>query len=263
VLVADAQLAGFPSVMVDAIALELSKKGCEMLLVEAAAIQFVMDAFGHLKAIGATEAAKPLLDKAGVEPDAGIVPIDECFVQAAGRRYGAGSIKYARSPEVSVLVDSCTTTSRSYSCTKHSIGYRNISPWPSFKCVLSLQTIIRRWIMGHTTDKIAGVANQAAGKVKARYGQSHRLKRNRGGGACPGGQRQGRVTHMCGYNGLNRGWCHLVFRSMPLPLAKSCASDSETDRQEDRHCRLISREGPPNPGCNLKQRSPPGCQEFV
>jgi catalase len=87
VLVADTQLAGFPSVMVDAIVLELSKKGCEMLLAEAAAIQFVMDAFGHLKAIGATAAAKPLLDKAGVEPDGGIVPIDERFVQAAGRRY--------------------------------------------------------------------------------------------------------------------------------------------------------------------------------
>ena len=87
VLEADAQLAGFPSVMVDAIVLELSKKGCEMLLTEAAAIQFVMDAFGHLKAIGATAAAKPLLDKAGVEPEAGIVPIDERFVQAAGRRY--------------------------------------------------------------------------------------------------------------------------------------------------------------------------------
>ncbi len=30
----------------DAIALELSKKGCEKLLVEAVVIQFVMDAFG-------------------------------------------------------------------------------------------------------------------------------------------------------------------------------------------------------------------------
>ena len=32
VLEADAQLAGFPSVMVDAIALELANKGCELLL---------------------------------------------------------------------------------------------------------------------------------------------------------------------------------------------------------------------------------------
>ena len=36
-----------------------------MLLKEAAAVQFVMDAFGHLKAIGHSAAAKPLLDKAG------------------------------------------------------------------------------------------------------------------------------------------------------------------------------------------------------
>jgi catalase len=42
------------------------------VLKEAAAVQFVMDAFGHLKAIGHTPEAKPLLDKAGIEPDAGV-----------------------------------------------------------------------------------------------------------------------------------------------------------------------------------------------
>ena len=41
------------------------------------------------KGIGATAAAKPLLDKAGVVPDAGIVPIDERCVQAAGRAAAA------------------------------------------------------------------------------------------------------------------------------------------------------------------------------
>jgi catalase len=86
-LKADAQLAGFPSVMVDAIALALSKEGCAMLVKDAAAIQFVMDAFGHLKAIGATPEAQPLLDKAGVEKDEGVVPLDAKFVKAAGRRY--------------------------------------------------------------------------------------------------------------------------------------------------------------------------------
>lgn len=84
---ADAQLAGFPSVMTDAIAVILSKAGCDKLLMEAVAVQFVMDAFGHLKAIGASAAAKPLLDKAGVEPDEGVVSIDGDFVKAAGRRY--------------------------------------------------------------------------------------------------------------------------------------------------------------------------------
>ncbi|GAA0337146.1 hypothetical protein GCM10009087_54500 [Sphingomonas oligophenolica] len=44
-------------------------------------------AFGHLKAIGHTPEAQPLLDKAGVVPDDGVVPLDKAFVQAAGRRY--------------------------------------------------------------------------------------------------------------------------------------------------------------------------------
>ena len=67
-LKADGQLAGTPSQTVDAIALVLSQEGASTLLKDAAAIQFVMDAFGHLKAIGASAAAQPLLDKAGVEP---------------------------------------------------------------------------------------------------------------------------------------------------------------------------------------------------
>jgi catalase len=96
-LKADAQLAGFPSVMVDAVALALSKKGCEMLLNQAVAVQFVMDAFGHLKAIGASAAAKPLLDKAGVTPDEGIVTLGDGFVEAAGRRY------WDREPKVRML----------------------------------------------------------------------------------------------------------------------------------------------------------------
>ena len=94
---ADAQLAGCPSVMVDAIAVVLSREGCDMLMKEAAAIQFVMDAFGHLKAIGHTPEAKPLLDKAGVKPDAGVVPADKAFVKAAGTRY------WDREPSVRML----------------------------------------------------------------------------------------------------------------------------------------------------------------
>jgi catalase len=86
VLKADAQLAGAPSVTVDAIALVLSEAGCAALIKDAAAVQFVMDAFGHLKAIGFTPAAQPLLDKAGVEPDEGVVNLDG-FIEAAGRRY--------------------------------------------------------------------------------------------------------------------------------------------------------------------------------
>ena len=59
--------------MFDAVAVILSTEGCAMLLKQGAAVQFVMDAFGHLKAIGASDAAAPLLDKAGVVPDEGVV----------------------------------------------------------------------------------------------------------------------------------------------------------------------------------------------
>jgi catalase len=96
-LKADGQLAGTPSVMVDAIALALSEEGCAALLKEAAAVQFVMDAFGHLKAIGATPAARPLLDRAGVEPDEGVVALDKGFVEAAARRF------WDREPKVRTL----------------------------------------------------------------------------------------------------------------------------------------------------------------
>ena len=94
---ADGQLAGSPSQIFDAVALVLSEKGCATLLKEAAAIQFVMDAFGHLKAIGAGKAAKPLLDKAGVEADEGITALGKPFLEAAARRY------YEREPKLRML----------------------------------------------------------------------------------------------------------------------------------------------------------------
>ncbi len=96
ILKADGQLAGTPSVMVDAIAVVLSDVGCDMLLKDSAAVQFVMDAFGHLKAIGHTAEAKPLLDKAGVQADEGVVSLD-AFVAAAAQRY------WDREPKVRTL----------------------------------------------------------------------------------------------------------------------------------------------------------------
>ena len=86
-MAADGQLAGTPSVMVDAIALILSADAATLLSKEAAAVQFVMDAFGHLKAIGHTPDAQPLLDKANVEPDEGVVALDKNFTAAAAKRY--------------------------------------------------------------------------------------------------------------------------------------------------------------------------------
>ncbi len=60
---------------------------CQTLLKDGAAIQFVMDAFGHLKAIGASDGAKPLLDKAGVTPDDGVTGLDDAFLKAATQRF--------------------------------------------------------------------------------------------------------------------------------------------------------------------------------
>ena len=94
---ADGQLAGTPSQIFDAVAIVLSDEGCASLLKEGAAVQFAMDAFGHLKAIGASEAAKPLLDKAGVEADDGVTDLGKAFVAAAKKRF------YAREPGVRTL----------------------------------------------------------------------------------------------------------------------------------------------------------------
>jgi catalase len=94
---ADGQLAGMPSQIFDAVAVILSDDGCAKLLKEAAAVQWVMDAFGHLKAIGASAAAKPLLDKAGIVPDEGVTGLDGAFVEAACQRF------YAREPGLRTL----------------------------------------------------------------------------------------------------------------------------------------------------------------
>ena len=85
---ADGQLAGTPSVMFDAVALVLSEPAAKTLCNEAAAVDFVRDAFGHLKAIASTPGAAALLARAGVEADAGVVAATElkAFIAAASTR---------------------------------------------------------------------------------------------------------------------------------------------------------------------------------
>ncbi|MES2045538.1 MAG: catalase [Pseudomonadota bacterium] len=94
---ADGQLAGSPSQLYDAVAVVLSEAGTAALLDEGAAVEWVMNAFGHLKAIGASDAAQPLLDKAGVKPDEGVTGLDGAFVKAATRRF------YDREPTLRTL----------------------------------------------------------------------------------------------------------------------------------------------------------------
>ena len=70
---------GGPSVLFDAVALVLSEDGAERLTGEAAARDFVADAFAHCKFIGFTPGATPLLQKAGVARDAdeGLISLDD------------------------------------------------------------------------------------------------------------------------------------------------------------------------------------------
>ena len=95
---ADGQLAGTPSQLFDAVRDRPVGGGLRRRCSrKARRSQFVMDAFGHLKAIGASDAAKPLLDKAGVEPDEGVTGLGDAFVAAAKKRF------YAREPGVRTL----------------------------------------------------------------------------------------------------------------------------------------------------------------
>jgi catalase len=87
-LTADGQLAGSPSVLFDAVVVILSDEGVKELSMESAAIDFVRDAFGHLKAIAADKGGQALLKIANVGQDAGIVDANnkEAFIAAAKTR---------------------------------------------------------------------------------------------------------------------------------------------------------------------------------
>jgi catalase len=99
-LAADAQLAGSPSVIFDAVAILTGESGAAQLAADAAAVDFTRDAFGHLKAIGFSTAAAGLLEKAGVVADAGIVELADGpahFLAAAATR------QWAREPMIRPL----------------------------------------------------------------------------------------------------------------------------------------------------------------
>ena len=87
----DGQLAGTPSVLFDAVAIVLSDDGAAALSREAAAIDFVRDAFGHLKAIAIDKGGQALLQEAGVMPDAGVLAAHDLagFIAAARTRQWA------------------------------------------------------------------------------------------------------------------------------------------------------------------------------
>jgi len=87
-LAVDGQLAGTPSVLFDAVAVILSDQGANKLSMESAAIDFVRDAFGHLKAIAVDKGGQALLKTANVGHDAGVVDTsdEDAFIAAAKTR---------------------------------------------------------------------------------------------------------------------------------------------------------------------------------
>jgi catalase len=95
---ADFQLAGGPSVLFDSILVLLTADAAQKLAMQPAAVGFVADAYSHLKVIGFSSSAQPLLTKAGVMPDEGVVALTSnagsYFAQAAKGRI------WAREPKV-------------------------------------------------------------------------------------------------------------------------------------------------------------------
>ena len=97
------QLAGGSSVLFDAVIAAPSKTGAGQLLGEAAAVAWVHDAYQHVKVIGFTEAAKPLLDKAGALPDDGVLAIDGKGGVAAFLKRAAQGRVWDREPVVRMV----------------------------------------------------------------------------------------------------------------------------------------------------------------
>jgi catalase len=77
-LAADMALSGAPSVFFDAVAIFASAEGIKPLLKNSAAIDWIRDAFAHLKVIGYTADAKPIFEKAGIanDLDEGVIELD-------------------------------------------------------------------------------------------------------------------------------------------------------------------------------------------
>ena len=77
-IAAQQKIGGGPSVLYDAVAVLPSEEGCGGLLKNAAAKDFVSDAFAHLKFVAYTEAARPLFAIAGIAAE-----MDEGFILMA------------------------------------------------------------------------------------------------------------------------------------------------------------------------------------
>lgn len=84
----DGQLAGTPSTIFDAVAVVLTEDAGKRMAKTGAAVDFVRDAFGHLKAIAADAGGQWVLKAGNVGKDAGIVDASQtqAFITAAKTR---------------------------------------------------------------------------------------------------------------------------------------------------------------------------------
>jgi len=73
---ADHKIDGGPSIFFDAVVVAASEEGAAMLAENPAAIDWVRDAFAHLKVMGVTESSSALLEAAGIAPDEGVITIE-------------------------------------------------------------------------------------------------------------------------------------------------------------------------------------------
>ena len=78
------KLGGGPSVLYDAVAVLPSEDGAKLLMRNAAAKDFVSDAFAHLKVIGWVKSAMPVFEKAGIAQD-----LDEGCIELTGAKSAA------------------------------------------------------------------------------------------------------------------------------------------------------------------------------
>jgi catalase len=85
VVAAKQKIDGGPSVLYDAVAVVTSKDGAALLAIDAAAKDFVTDAFAHCKFIALTAEAHLLFEKAGVADDLD----DACLPLGAPKDAGA------------------------------------------------------------------------------------------------------------------------------------------------------------------------------
>jgi catalase len=90
-LPADRALLAAPSIFFDAVAMVPSEEGAARLVQEAAAVDWLRDAFGHLKVIGHGASAAPLFEKAAIAIDA-----DDGVVALEGRAGVAAFIAAAK-----------------------------------------------------------------------------------------------------------------------------------------------------------------------